>query len=247
MPGQAVARADAEVVNEEQRHQEGEEQRVGEPAQQGGRNHPEQAQGPRGLVVADEQAGLGQDQERRQQQVDVAGLQGVAAGLAPPDQQAQQAGEAGGQPAEADAAGGGEQQPGPRGAQGREPDLVGRGAVAPPREGEDHLGGVAAAVKDRGFGVAGVESRVVAGQGAALVQRAGAQVAVVEVQGVPAGQDRPVVEEPVERPVGAEQAEGQPALPGEQAQQAEQPGGVVAGLPWRGCPDPSWIRGSHGC
>ena len=54
-----------------------------------------------------------------------------------------------------------------------------------------------------------------AAEGAAVVERPGAEVTVVKVQRVTAGQDWPVVEEVFPGPIGPEQGEGDPPLPGQ--------------------------------
>src|SRR3954469_7795633 len=52
---------------------------------------------------------------------------------------------------------------------------------------------------------------------------------MVQMQGVPARQDRPVVEEAVPGTVRPEQAEGDPPLPGQQSEEDGPPGPLIPG------------------
>src|SRR5262249_30135591 len=54
-----------------------------------------------------------------------------------------------------------------------------------------------------------------------------AQVAVVQVQRMPPGNDRLIVEQAGQRVIGAEQGQGHPTLPGRQAEQDQKPGPMV--------------------
>ncbi len=67
-----------------------------------------------------------------------------------------------------------------------------------------------------------------------------AEVAVIKVQRMPAGQDRPIVQQVFPGPIAAKQGERHPALPGQQSQQQQPPRGMIAGgrpgrvaSPWR--------------
>ena len=74
--------------------------------------------------------------------------------------------------------------------EGEQAELVRGRAVPAAGEEEEQFGRPAAAVEDGRLRVSGLELRVVAGGGAAVAEGAGPERAVVEVERVPAGEDR---------------------------------------------------------
>ena len=95
-------------------------------------------------------------------------------------------------------------------------DLVGAGVEGAAQDRQGQLGRPTAAVEDGGLGVARVESRVVAGQRAALAQGLRAEVAVIQVERVATREDGSVVDQRGPGMFGAEQAQGEPPLPEEE-------------------------------
>ena len=84
-----MARADADVVEEEEGQLHDHEQRVGEPAGEAQEDEAGEVEQAGAAVVGDEQARLGDRGERGQEQIDVAGLRRLPAGSAPPDELAE--------------------------------------------------------------------------------------------------------------------------------------------------------------
>src|SRR5208282_2179739 len=103
----------------------------------------------------------------------------------------------------------------------------------------------AAAVEDRRLRVAGLEVRVVTAERAPFEESSGAQVAMVEVEGVPAGEDGLVVQQLPPRLVRAEQLERHPPLPGDHAEQDQPPESAVVQAAPRRSRDAAWRLAFH--
>ena len=163
-----------------------------------------------------------------QEQVDVAGGEGLAAGFTPPEQNAEGRGQAGGSGRQTRSPRrSGQQQRGQETAQGQA-DLVGCRLISSAGQEEKQLGGTAAAVEDWGLWVSSLETGVVAARGAALDQRLSAEVAVIEVQRMSSGEDGDVAEQVLPAVDRAEQGQRQPTVPKQQGRQKEEPAGAEA-------------------
>src|SRR5262249_27237335 len=199
VPGQTMPRADTEVKDEEGRQQQGHQQRVGEPAQKRGKRYAEQAKRTWVAVIAEQLAGLGQDKHSGQEQVRLPRFQRLTTGASPPREQPQAYRQASSRASQADASGRCPEQPGYHGPGSCQTHFVGRGVVKrigrrgtvfgfratgkdPGSHGQGKLGGSAATVKDGGLGITSIKSGIEASQGAALVQSAGAESSVIQMQ-----------------------------------------------------------------